>query len=146
VFPCWDELMFKATFNITINHFYNYVPLSNTPIRNIKAQKENMLLTSFKETPIISIYNVAIILSQLVDISYVFKNNKWYHPPQSSYIIFAQNFGDDVMQHMKSKWKNFNITTLNHVVIPNFPYESMEYLGLILYRYYKKKYYHDLLN
>jgi len=137
MFPCWDELMFKATFNITIKHFYNYESLSNMPKKYIKTQINNMLLTFYKETPIISIYNVAIILSQLVDISYFYKNT-WYHPSQSSFIIFAQNFADDVMQHMKSKWKNFNITTLNHVVIPNFPYESMEYLGLVLYRYYKK--------
>jgi len=41
------------------------------------------------------------------------------------------------MEHMKSKeWKNFNITTLKHVVIPNYPYESREYFGVIFYRYY----------
>jgi len=135
VFPCLDEPMFKATFNITIKYFFHFQSLSNMPVKNSELQ-ENMMLTSFDKTPVISTYAVAITLLQLDDTS-SFDKMEWYHQGQSPYINFLGYYINDVMEHMKSKeWKNFNITTLKHVVIPNYPYESRAYFGLIFYRYY----------
>jgi len=134
VFPCLDEPMFKTTFNITMKHFLNFFSLSNMPAKNIETQTY-MILTSFNETPVISTYAVAITLLELTDISLF--NNTWYHKLPSPYIKFLGYLVNNVTEHMKSKeWKNFNITTLKHVAIPNYPYESREYFGLIFYRYY----------
>jgi len=106
------------------------------PAKNIEMQK-SMILTSFNETPVISTYAVAITLLELTDISLFNNNNTWYHKLPLPYIKFLGHFVNDVTEHMKYKeWKNFNITTLKHVVIPNYPYESREYFGLIFYRYY----------
>jgi len=135
VFPCLDEPMFKATFNITIKHFFYYRSFSNMPVRNTKTQG-NMILTSFDKTPVISTYAVAITLLQFVDTS-SFDKMEWYHQERSPYINFLGYFVNDVMEYIKSKeWKNFNITTLKHVLIPNYPYESREYFEFIFYRYY----------
>jgi len=138
VFPCLDELTFKATFNITIKHFPFYRALSNMPIKNTEMQKR-MILTSFDNTPVISTYAVAItLLLRLIDIPF-FDNTTWYfsnvtHLP---YIQFSHYLISKVMEHTKSEeWKNLNINTSKYVVSPEYPYESREYFGLIFYRYY----------
>jgi len=75
VFPCWDEPAYKASFNISIKHFNYYKALSNMPVRKkekdpkmIYLKEEHytttMTLTHFHQTPKISTYLVAIMLSE----------------------------------------------------------------------------------
>jgi len=134
MFACFDEPMFKATFNITTKHFEFYRSLSNMPAKNIETQS-SMILTSFETTPVIPTYAVGITLMRLTESS--FNKMMLYHKDQSLYIEFVNYVVNNVDEHMKSKkWKDFNINTLKVVITPEYPYESREYFGLIFYRYY----------
>jgi len=126
--------MFKATFNITIEHFLNYRSLSNMPVNNTKTQG-NMILTYFDKTPAISTYAVAIVLMRLIVVSTV--ESMWYYKKRSPYIKSLRYVIDNVKEHMKPKeWKNPNINTIKVVISPKYPYESREYFRVIIYRYY----------
>jgi len=109
------------------------------PIQNIERKSTNITKTTFQKTSIIPTYAIAITLFRSSDFPYfVFTmNNTWYHMRRLlPYMKFAGNLVNDVMWHLKSKLKDFEIVeTIKHIAIPGFLYESTD-LGLVLYRYY----------
>jgi len=131
VFPCLDEPMFKATFNITIKHFFFYRALSNMPVNNTITLENNVILTSFDKTPVISTYAVGITLVQFVD-PIIFNESLWYYQEQSLKLI--RYVVNNIMEH--KEWKYPKISFLQTVISPEYPYESREYFRLIFYRYY----------
>jgi len=109
------------------------------PAQNIKTEGETKL-TNFEKTPITSTYAIAIILLYPFKFQLPFSDTfiNWYVTAlrMIPYIEFAAYSVVKTMHHMKSEWKNFNTSTLNHIAIPGFLHESTESGGLVFYRYY----------
>ncbi|KAJ8664407.1 hypothetical protein QAD02_006069 [Eretmocerus hayati] len=68
-FPCFDEPSFKAKFNISITHYKDYSANSNSPkISTSVPDDEGMVTTVFAETPKMSTYLVAFLVSDFESI------------------------------------------------------------------------------
>ncbi|KXN70060.1 leukotriene A4 hydrolase N-terminal domain-containing protein, partial [Conidiobolus coronatus NRRL 28638] len=64
-FPCWDEPVLKATFDITLEVPQNVTALSNMNAISEENIEENLKRVSFATTPIISTYLLAFIAAEL---------------------------------------------------------------------------------
>ncbi|KAG5321949.1 AMPE aminopeptidase, partial [Pseudoatta argentina] len=109
MFPCWDEPVLKATFNISVIHHQKYMALSNMPIRE-QFKKDDFILTHFNTTPIMSTYLVAIVIISMLDFTRVSNAddtiNIWCNSSLASGIQLAQESGilyDEIKQpHYKA--------------------------------------------
>jgi len=140
VFPCWDEPAYKASFNISIKHFDHYEALSNMPARNI-VKDTKMTWTHFHQTPVMSTYLVAIMLSESPLTSEKVENLKYYTLQSDLDKEFTEEVIKFVNVHlllylyMESNWtRRVEQSKVDHVAIPNFQHDGMENQGLIFYR------------
>ena len=139
MFPCWDEPALKATFNISVVHHQKYKVLSNMPIREQLEEKDDLMLTHFNTTPIMSTYLVAIVIISTSDFIRVSNANKtiniWCNSSLASQIKLAHTIAQRItpllIEYTNSSEK---VPKMDHVIIPNFPVHGMENWGLIIYR------------
>jgi len=150
VFPCWDEPAYKASFNISIKHFDYYKALSNMPARKIEKDTKiikgkdirTMTWTHFHQTPEISTYLVAIMLSESPCTAETAKSLKYYTLRSD----LDKEFTEKVVRfvsvrlliylYMESNWtrRADQKSKVDHVAIPSFQHDGMENQGLIFYR------------
>ncbi|XP_018050342.1 PREDICTED: aminopeptidase N-like [Atta colombica] len=94
-----------------------------------------MTWTYFRETPIMSTYLVAIMLTEFPNTS-VKEINFRYHTLQSKLNTeFAQSVIENITSYFESEWLCFQkFPKVDHVAIPNFLRDEVAYWGLIFYR------------
>ena len=70
MFPCMDEPFYKATFNLSVLHPKNMTARSNTPIENSVdvPEQPDFIWDHFEQTPQISTYQLALVVSDLESI------------------------------------------------------------------------------
>ncbi|XP_018405347.1 PREDICTED: aminopeptidase Ey-like, partial [Cyphomyrmex costatus] len=135
VFPCFDDPSFKATFNISIKHFAHYMALSNMPVRNTNRASLTMEWTHFQRTPVMSTYLLVIMLSDFPRTSVKEINFRYHRSQPELGTEFAQRVIQNISLHFKSEWLRFQkLPKVDHVVLPNFLRNGVEYWGLIFYR------------
>ncbi|XP_018405346.1 PREDICTED: uncharacterized protein LOC108781767 [Cyphomyrmex costatus] len=135
VFPCFDDPSFKATFNISIKHFAHYMALSNMPVRNTNRASLTMKWTHFHQTPVMSTYLLVIMLSDFPRTSVKEINFRYPRSQSELDTEFAQRVIQDISLHFESEWLCFQkLPKVDHVVLPNFLRNGVEYWGLIFYR------------
>ncbi|XP_011701751.1 PREDICTED: aminopeptidase N-like isoform X2 [Wasmannia auropunctata] len=136
-FPCWDEPALKATFDISITHHQKYKVLSNMPIRQIIVGQDSMVRTHFHTTPIMSTYVVAIVM--MSNFTHVPNEdgtiNMWCSSFLTSQVKFAHSIIEKVVPHLIEYTNSSKkIPKVDHVVIQNYPINSMQNWGLIINR------------
>ncbi|XP_018378023.1 PREDICTED: aminopeptidase N-like [Trachymyrmex cornetzi] len=138
VFPVISDLMFKATFDIIVDHPKHYTALSNMPVASIKIIKAGVIRSNFRTTPAIHPYHVAIIVADLITLY----SKKAYVPLLYSgdltiarQLYFALNVAENTTIYLKDKYfQNMNnISQTNCVAIPYYRDDGLPNLGLILY-------------
>lgn len=67
-FPCWDEPIYKAEFNVTLEVDEKLVGLSNMGVKEVKSGSNGTKIIHFNKTPKMSSYLVAFAVG---DFEYV---------------------------------------------------------------------------
>ncbi|MBU2652817.1 M1 family metallopeptidase [Acidomonas methanolica] len=69
MFPCWDEPAFKATFQLNVTMPFEMTPLSNMPVLGVSHQGAATKRVSFRPTPRMSTYLLALVAGDLERVS-----------------------------------------------------------------------------
>ncbi|KAF5289208.1 hypothetical protein FQR65_LT00095 [Abscondita terminalis] len=140
-FPCFDEPRYKASFTIFINHPSEYHALSNAAVKEVRLFSDSTKQTSFEETPIMSTYLVAFAVTKYVSLSNT--KNKIKHVIWSSIETiplgqYALSMSPKLMEVLENflgvPYSISNLSTVNHMSIPDFSAGAMENWGFITYR------------
>lgn len=137
-FPCIDEPEAKATFQLTLEHDKNEVPLSNTEVIKkevlVKRQK-----TTFAVTPIMSTYLLAFVVGNMKSKEAKSKNGvkirTWATPQQIEHTGFALQNAVKYMDFYEDYYDiPFPLEKCDFVALPDFASGAMENWGLITFR------------
>ena len=139
MFPCVDEPEAKATFDLTVTTAPDISVLSNQPV-SWQRVENNRLVTSFKTTPKMSTYLLAIVAGELVKKSGKTKDGV----EVSVYASVAQN-SEDLTFALENTLKliefyneyfetPYPLEKSDQVALPDFSSGAMENWGLITYR------------
>ncbi|XP_025155677.1 uncharacterized protein LOC105188829 [Harpegnathos saltator] len=136
VFPCWDDLTFKANFNITFRRSYFNKIFSSMPSAYEVVSADGETNIVFQTTPAISTYLVMIVL---VNFNLETRDNKdvvmWYKWNEKSQILvtervikLANSFLTGYTNNLWGKWK------ITVVAYPNLPVDAEGSLGFMIFR------------
>lgn len=141
MFPCFDEPALKATFILTVTHANEYEALSNEDAYTTTLNElNNRTTTSFHPSPMMSTYNLALILSNFNNKTEI--NNNVVHR-----VFYNNGSGHDIEAHLKTSILtlnklnnyfnyNYSLNKLDHFPVdrqPNAIGQAVENWGLIMY-------------
>ncbi|KAI8320932.1 aminopeptidase [Martensiomyces pterosporus] len=143
-FPCWDEPMQKATFNVTLRVKEELTALSNMDVATTESVGGGLKEVSFNTTPIMSTYLLAFIVGEL---DYIESETSGKHngrpipcrvytaPGKSEKGRFALNVAVQVLEYFADVFGiAYPLPKLDQVAISDFEAGAMENWGLITYR------------
>ncbi|KAJ8921490.1 hypothetical protein NQ315_003108 [Exocentrus adspersus] len=141
-FPCWDEPAFKASFTVLLTYPSELNALSNTPgTLRINDTTNNLLTTEFAQTPVMSSYLVAFIVS---DFTCTSGENVGDVPTRVCSRAETANIRDwsvevapkilTALNEYTNYEYNASMTKMDQVAIPDFAAGAMENWGLVTYR------------
>lgn len=136
LFPCWDEPIFRANFEISIEHPKNFTALSNMPIeRNITTSKDNYL-TYFQKTPLLSPHSISFAITNYPVISTKLKTISMYSikQDQASFISYAINLNSILRTFLNYIVISYPLPKIDSVIISGNEDGCISNPGLIFYR------------
>jgi aminopeptidase N len=139
VFPCVDEPLAKAIFDVTLTTESDVTVLGNMPIKQQRAEN-NQLVTTFEQTPRMSTYLLAWVIGELYKKSEQTNNgvevNVWATPAQPAESLgFALNIARRCIEFYDDYFGTpYPLPKSDHVALPDFSAGAMENWGLVTYR------------
>lgn len=134
--PCWGKQI-SHIIDISVKHHHTFKALSNMPIREqTTTDEDGMVWTYFKTTPSMSICEMPLVLTDFVHVHNANKTiNLWCRPHLTSHMKYAQSVAEKIIERL-TEYANIikKISKIDHVVIPDFPFIGLSYMGLIYYR------------
>jgi aminopeptidase N len=128
-FPCFDEPALKATFTVTLNFPKTYTAMSNTEISSSipDPDDENLQRVKFKQTPLMSTYLVAFIVSEFKCTAGAtvdgIPTEVCSRPGTEDTTKIAQETAPQILAAMQAytglSYKDFNIGKLTQAAIPD---------------------------
>ncbi|XP_017888729.1 aminopeptidase N-like [Ceratina calcarata] len=146
-FPCWDEPAYKAKFNIRLTHNKEFQAISNMDEldkqdkQDTQDKQDGMITTSFKETPPMSTYLVAFVVSE-----YKFKEDKdhnftyrvWTKANAIDQTDYALKMGMKILEQLdlytNISYQKYMPAKMDQISQKDFPAGAMENWGLVIYR------------
>ncbi|KAJ1956620.1 hypothetical protein EC988_001251, partial [Linderina pennispora] len=143
-FPCWDEPMQKATFDVTLRVKEDLTALSNMDVRETKQVGNGLKEVAFNTTPIMSTYLLAFIVGELeyIEATTSGKHNGrpipcrlYTAPGKSEKGRFALNVAVQVLEYFADVFGiAYPLPKMDQIAINDFEAGAMENWGLITYR------------
>uniref|UniRef100_A0AC35TZD3 Aminopeptidase n=1 Tax=Rhabditophanes sp. KR3021 TaxID=114890 RepID=A0AC35TZD3_9BILA len=141
--PCWDSPNFKSTFNVTIKHDPSKTVLSNGMIGHqtdilSRANKKHMQMTSFKKTPVMSVYLLAFVYGDFAKFESRSQRNvsiSIYTEPSTQYLThFAANFTPTMLDLLETEFRiKYPMEKIDFVATANLPVGGIENWGLVIF-------------
>ncbi|KAE9547318.1 hypothetical protein FO519_009470, partial [Halicephalobus sp. NKZ332] len=140
--PCFDEPEFRAIWRVKVFHPQGSKAVSNAmeiTEDQVDQKIPGFLWTSFEETPKMSSYLLAIVISDFDFIEgYTDKGTRirvWSKKEAINETQYALHTGIKVLEFYEDYYGiNFPLQKQDMIAIPDFTYGGMENWGLIIYR------------
>jgi aminopeptidase N len=133
-FPCYDEIGFRTTFDLQINHHRSYHAVSNMPVANIIDARDRVI-TTFQRTPAMQTFLLSFTISNFASISNDDENlpMKLYARPQAIETNLAESSlkkGEKMLHTMEDIFNiSYSLPKSDLVGIPSYPVEGIEHWG-----------------
>lgn len=124
MFPCFDEPEFKAIFQLEVTNHKNFSVISNTEVQNTTfLDIKGRITTTFKPTPIMPTYNLAVLVSEFSKVTNNRTNHSIYF--KSTWNPDAANFslqlGDKILKKYQEYTNiSFEINKMDLAGVPGF--------------------------
>ncbi|CAI4223368.1 unnamed protein product [Auanema sp. JU1783] len=137
--PCLDEPEYKAPWTISVIHPKGTKALSNGYPLNITDVKDEFQLTTFEETPKMSSYLLAILVSDFEHVKakgdHRVEFRVWGPKQAKEHLEYAAEVGQKCLEYYEKYFKiPFPLKKIDMVALPDFAAGAMENWGLITYR------------
>ncbi|XP_066591366.1 uncharacterized protein [Prorops nasuta] len=136
LFPCLDEPKFKAIFQLKVTTLENQNALSNTPQDRTDNSIGDQRIITFQETPKMSTYLVAIVVSEFQ--CWSDKSNKFSvcaRPDAENQAKYALSImGSLIKVYQDQLDYEYKQPKLDMVALPDFSSGAMENWGLLTYK------------
>lgn len=138
-FPCWDEPALKAKFDVTLVVPANLVALSNMNVISETTRDDGCKIVKFAETPIMSTYLLAFVVSELEKVSGRTKEgvevNVYTTPGKKEQGRFALEAATKLLSFFSEYFGiPYPLPKSDLIAIPDFAAGAMENWGLITFR------------
>ncbi|MDO8656969.1 MAG: M1 family metallopeptidase [Nanoarchaeota archaeon] len=137
-FPCFDEPVFKATFDVTLIVDKDLVTLSNMPIKQQTPVLNNKKKVLFHTTPRMSTYLLYLGVGNFKYISTKYNNitiNVYTTPDKIQYALLPLNYTKTFLAYFEKYFDvPYPLPKVDMIAIPDFAAGAMENWGAITFR------------
>ncbi|KAF4101381.1 alanyl (membrane) aminopeptidase-like b [Onychostoma macrolepis] len=141
VFPCFDEPALKAVFRITIIHKPGTFALSNEKggPHQTEIDGEEWIVTTFKETPIMSTYSLAFTISDFDFKTRSSGTNINIHARgdaiNAGHVDHALEVTEKILVHYQKEFgSTYPLSKIDQIALPDLSVGAMENWGFISYQ------------
>ncbi|CAH8829548.1 unnamed protein product [Trichobilharzia szidati] len=139
LFPCWDEPIYKAQFQVNIIRHKDYSSLSNMPLNKTQALFGDWCLDSYQPSENISTYLLTIVISQLSPKRITDSKERiftfWGSQEGLQFANYVLNISTRLIVFFENYFGvPYPLKKLDIVAIPDVDYEGGQNLGLITLR------------
>ncbi|KAF1751077.1 hypothetical protein GCK72_017629 [Caenorhabditis remanei] len=137
--PCYDEPAYKATWTVTVIHPKGTVAVANGIEDKTEDIQTEFISSSFKTTPRMSSYLLAIFISEFEYNEATTKSGVrfrvWSRPEEKNSTKYAVEAGVKCLEYYEEYYNiSFPLPKQDMVALPDFSAGAMENWGLITYR------------